>query len=303
MTVTNNAASSTSIFFIGSNSLFSFTALKTLCEHNINIDQIILAAHAPAATPSHTLPVTIEQPNDSMQQLAAKHNILTHYLGLQENRHRQWQQLCGDAGHQLRPDYIFVACFPEKIPDTVIQCAKKKCVNLHPSLLPKYRGPTPLFWQLRNDEKQTGFSLHEVIDKLDAGPILHQQAINFPVNATNDELNSMLATHGAKRFIQLLSGDIFQETQQDETQASYQAAPLAEDYRIQPHWPVEHAFRFICGTQTPAGGYPITVDGMTLYLTKALSFDNNAAFSKGIQKENGTVKIRFATGVLQAKYV
>jgi methionyl-tRNA formyltransferase len=292
-----------SVCFIGGNSLFSFTALRTLHENNINITEIVLAGHAPAAQPTSVLPVTTNAETDSVQQFAATHELPVTYLGHRKNRQQQWQTICADNARHPRPDYVFVACFAEKLPVVVLQWPQYQCVNLHPSLLPKYRGPDPLFWQLRNNESHTGFSLHELTDELDAGAILYQQDVSLPRDASYEELNALLARLGAQAFARLITTQTLHPTPQDHSQASYYPFPTADDYRIDAHWSAAHAFRFIRGTQTPDGGYPVSLGNTTLYLTEALSFNNNESLTEAFKYKNDSVRIRFADGVLQAKYV
>lgn len=236
----NNPAITAEVCFIGTGSIFSFVALKTLLEHKINISQIILSGHAPATPPKQCLPVSdsgsINHPIDTVQQLAAQlleqHAIPVTFIGHAKDRQRQWQQWCADEKNHPRPDFVFVACFPEKLPDVVLNWPRHKSINLHPSLLPKYRGPDPVFWQRYNNEKHTGISLHILSDELDAGPIVFQQEIPFPAGANRDELDKLLAQQGAAAFSQLLSNNQFITTEQDATQASYQPAPTKNDREL-----------------------------------------------------------------------
>lgn len=246
MMVKNRAADTPPICFIGSSGLFSFTAFKTLCAHNMNISQAILAGHAPAPSPENPLPVAtpVEPQTAALHSLAKRHGIPVTFLGHTTDRQHQWQTLCANLD---TPDFIFVACFPEKLPDVALNWPHQKSINLHPSLLPRYRGPDPVFWQLRHNESQTGITLHELSDTLDAGPILHQQKIVFPPGATRAELNTLLAEQGALAFIHLLTTHRFAGHAQDNSQASYFPLPTHSDYHIDPHWTVEHRNNFIRG--------------------------------------------------------
>ena len=246
MTLKSHAPTPPQVCFIGNGSLFSLTALQTLCTHDIGISQAILAGHAPAPMPDQPLPVATptESPLAALQSLAMQHKIPVTFLGHTQDRQQQWQTLCASLP---AADFIFVACFPERLPTVTLQWPRRKAINLHPSLLPKYRGPDPLFWQLRHNESQTGISLHELNDALDAGPILQQQKIPFPAGATRDELNILLAKQGALAFTQLLAADHFVGRAQDAAQASYFPLPTPTDYHIDPQWSAEHRNNFICG--------------------------------------------------------
>jgi len=217
----NNLSGPASVCFIGGHSLFSFSTFQTLCQQGVNISQVILAGHGPATAPDKILPITVDAPSankGTLQQLAQQQSIPVVFLGQAKNRPQQWQQLCADSE---QADFIFVACFPEKLPDVLLRWPRRHSINLHPSLLPKYRGPDPVYWQLHQREKHTGISLHQLTSTLDAGPVFHQQAVTYPADATRNELDTLLAQQGALAFAQLLSRDEFITTVQDESQARY----------------------------------------------------------------------------------
>ncbi|MBV9690602.1 MAG: methionyl-tRNA formyltransferase, partial [Ktedonobacteraceae bacterium] len=92
--------------------------------------------------------------------------------------------------HDLAPDFIFVAGFPQKLPAALLDLPRLGCVNLHPSLLPRYRGPEPFFWQLMNGETQSGLTFHRIDTNFDTGPILVQRAITIEAE---DDMNSFFS--------------------------------------------------------------------------------------------------------------
>jgi len=125
---------------------------------------------------------------------------------------------------RLDADLYLVACFPFKLAAAIWRLAGKACWNIHPSLLPKYRGPSPIAWQLQHEETDTGISLHEVSDQLDGGDIVAQQSIRLPAQTDADAINQWIAEHGIELFIRALSGlqnGTLATTKQDESAASY----------------------------------------------------------------------------------
>lgn len=187
-----------------------------------------------------------------LHSLAMRRDIPVTFLGHTKNRQQQWQSLCSDSIKTPRPDFIFVACFPEKLPAVTRQWPRHKSINLHPSLLPKYRGPDPIFWQLRHNETQTGISLHELSEQWDAGAILHQQDVAFPAGASRAELNTLLAQQGALAFIHLITKGTLSAREQDATQASYFPLATENDYLIDPDWTAEQTNNFIRGNDLTA---------------------------------------------------
>jgi methionyl-tRNA formyltransferase len=80
---------------------------------------------------------------------------------------------------QFRPDVIFVMTYLSKIDPDLGALATFGMVNIHPSLLPQYRGGAPVFYALKNDETQTGVSYHFMTEDFDQGPIIHQAAVKI----------------------------------------------------------------------------------------------------------------------------
>jgi methionyl-tRNA formyltransferase len=78
---------------------------------------------------------------------------------------------------ELRPDLVLTFAFPYKIPTELFDIPKSGFYNVHFSLLPRYRGRTPVFWQLKNGEERGGISVHQVTAEFDEGPLLMQKEV------------------------------------------------------------------------------------------------------------------------------
>jgi methionyl-tRNA formyltransferase len=77
----------------------------------------------------------------------------------------------------LRPDLIVTTVFPRRIPADVLALARLGAVNVHPSLLPRYRGTDIPLWMMRHGEREWGMSLHRMVADFDAGPVLAQERV------------------------------------------------------------------------------------------------------------------------------
>jgi methionyl-tRNA formyltransferase len=86
------------------------------------------------------------------------------------------------------PDVAFCGGFPWKIPADAIAVPRRGIVNGHPSLLPRYRGPSPVAWAIRNGEKEIGFTFHFMDAELDTGAILAQSPVPLHDEHSWDEL-------------------------------------------------------------------------------------------------------------------
>ena len=96
----------------------------------------------------------------------------------------------------LEPDVIFTAGFPWKLPPALLEIPRLGCINAHPALLPKYRGPEPVFWQIMNGESQIGMTIHRMDAEFDTGPILAQRAMDISEDDDIDSIFPKLMTLG-----------------------------------------------------------------------------------------------------------
>jgi methionyl-tRNA formyltransferase len=204
----------------------------------------------------------------------------------------------------LEPDILLVACFPMILSGPWLMVAKQMCLNVHPSVLPSYRGPTPLFWQFREGEHETGVTLHMVEEDLDAGDIVAQSVMPLAVGARFSEVNARLAETGAVLVVDMLNkmsaGIAVPRTPQDAVLASYQPFPKEKDFRFDTHFTAERAFRFMRGTQE--WGVPFEVDAgdAVLVLEHALDYHDDARMAVPFEIDGDSLRIRFSEGVLEA---
>ena len=97
----------------------------------------------------------------------------------------------------LRPDVMVVAAYGKILPSEVLSIPPYGCVNVHPSLLPKYRGPSPVATAIMDGETQSGTTLILLDEGMDSGPILASRALAIPAEATSEILTGMLFHLGA----------------------------------------------------------------------------------------------------------
>lgn len=121
-------------------------------------------------------------------------------------------------------DFFLVASYGKIIPKNIFDLPKYKTLNIHPSLLPKYRGASPIQSQILNDEKDIGISIMEIIEAMDAGPVLIKKKINVSSLVGYRELEKLLAKEGARLLAHILpewlTGNM-QSISQDDDLATY----------------------------------------------------------------------------------
>ena len=125
---------------------------------------------------------------------------------------------------KLNPDFIIVGSWGEKLKKEIIQLPKIATINVHPSLLPKYRGPNPYLQTILHGEKQSGVTFHIMNEKYDAGPILLQKTVEIKPEYTAKELKAdtvIEARRGITELLNTISDDFIIPVEQNENAATY----------------------------------------------------------------------------------
>jgi len=128
----------------------------------------------------------------------------------------------GEALLALRPDIFVVASYGKLIPQNLLEIPKYR-LNVHPSLLPKYRGSAPIHWPILNGDKETGVSIIDIAEKLDAGDIYCQERITIDSRMDAVELTSELArfSYGIlKKVLAQVKEGTLRGTPQNEAEAT-----------------------------------------------------------------------------------
>ena len=106
---------------------------------------------------------------------------------------------------ELNPDLIVVAAYGRILPKPVIQLPAYGCINVHASLLPKYRGAAPIQWAIVNGEKETGVTIMQMDTGLDTGDMLLKESIPIEETDTSVTMHDKLAVLGAELLIKTLN--------------------------------------------------------------------------------------------------
>lgn len=196
------------------------------------------------------------------------------------------------------PDVAVVTCFTRRIPPTALAVPRLGFLNLHPSLLPAYRGPQPLFWQLR-DGATTGATVHYMDEGLDTGDIAMQAAMPLPDGVSGPEAERTLALAGLgllRGVLDELAVGVVRRRLQ-EPGGSYQPAPAESDFTLSTDWPARRAFNFMRGTADWGRPYRIEINGRTEWLAAAEEW-RDVTLDRPSVRHGRHVVIRFSPGVL-----
>lgn len=158
----------------------------------------------------------------------------------------------------LDPDLIVVVAFGQLLPESILQLPPLGCINVHASLLPKYRGGAPIHWAIISGERETGITTMFMDKGLDTGDMILKEAIPIPPEATLGEIHDRLALLGAEvleKTLSFLAKGTAPRTPQLHDRATYAPSLKKEDCRIAWEKPAEQVHNLVRGTNPWPGAY------------------------------------------------
>lgn len=178
----------------------------------------------------------------------------------------------------LEPDLIVTAAFGQILPKALLDAPKLGAINVHASLLPKYRGGAPIHQAIIDGEKETGVTIMYMAPKLDAGDIISQQAIDIEANDDVGSMHDKLSFLGADLLAKTLP-DIINGTndriEQNEAEATFASNISREDERIDWTQPAQAVYNHIRGLSPwPVAYTKLDDTNMKLYAAKIVEGKN-----------------------------
>jgi methionyl-tRNA formyltransferase len=214
------------IIFFGTPS-FALPTLRSLLE---GPDKVIGVVTQPDREKGRGRKVVISP----VKELALQHGLIP--LQPEKTREEAFQK----ATRALRPDLMVVVAYGQILPKAILSIPKYGAINVHASLLPKYRGAAPIAWAILNGEKVTGVTTMVMDEGMDTGDILLQSEISIGNGETCETLLDRLATLGARLLLETLekmkAGNI-RSLPQDHSKATHAPPLRKEDGHI--HWEKE----------------------------------------------------------------
>ncbi len=199
---------------------FAVPTLAALLEHGHEIALVLTQPDRPAGR------------GMELQQPAVKRAALARELRvLQPEKIKNNAALRAEL-ELIRPDGIVVVAYGRIIPEWMLKLPRLGNINLHGSLLPKYRGAAPIQWAVANGETETGVTTMQLDAGLDTGDILLERRVAIGPDATAAELYPQLAGTGAELLIETLDGlerGTIQPRKQDDAEASLAPILTRED--------------------------------------------------------------------------
>lgn len=209
-----------------------------------------------------------------------------------------------DAIRACSPDFIVVIAYGQILSRALLDIPKTDCVNVHTSLLPRYRGAAPIQWAIANGETETGVTTMRVVEALDAGDILLQETAAIGSEQTAGMLHDRLAVMGAtlllRTLVGLLDGSVVPRAQ-DSDLATYAPRLSKDDGRIDWTLSADEIYNRIrgfhpwpgCTAFVPGQSGPVKIHGAKMEKTAGKPGEVLEASEEGILVAAGSDSIRF----------
>lgn len=266
------------IVFMGT-ATFSQAVLEKLIDEGYNINLVV-------TQPDRMVGRKRQIKMPEVKEVALKHDIPV----FQPVKIKEDYQAVID----MNPDLIITAAYGQMIPQAILDTPRLGCINVHASLLPKYRGGAPVHYAILNGDEKTGVTIMYMVKKMDAGNIIYQKETAIEPDETVGELYDRLSFIGAEALIEALP-DIINGTNQsivqDEALVTYSPVITREQEKIDFHKPAQDVHNQIRGLNPWPGAYT-TYQGKTVKIYGGFVHNcENARTHHAHQKPGTIVKI------------
>jgi len=242
----------------------------------------------------HEIVLTITQPDkpkgrskkpqfSPVKEAAINHGIEVY----QPKRIRELE--CVEYIKKYRPDCIVVVAFGQILPKQILEMPKYCCVNVHASLLPKYRGAAPIQWAVIKDEKFTGVTTMRMDEGLDTGDIIMSETIELAEEETGGSLFDRLAKVGAElavKTLQALEDGTAEFTKQNHEEATQVGMIKKQFGELDFHQPAKRLECLVRGLNPWPSTYTF-YNGKTLKIWQAAVKPGGDASKAGTVVESG----------------
>ena len=183
----------------------------------------------------------------------------------------------------LQPDLLITAAYGQFLPSKMLAAAKIAAINVHGSLLPKYRGGAPVQYSIINGDKETGVSIMYMVKKMDAGDVISQRAIPIEKDDDNGTMFEKLSILGRDLLLDILPDLIAGKTTatpQDEEKVVFSPNISTEQERIDYRMPADQIDDKVRGLR-PAPLGNMVIDGLRTKIYDVTPLDEKTTLKPG----------------------
>jgi methionyl-tRNA formyltransferase len=207
----------------------------------------------------------------------------------------------------LHTDLIVVSGYHKRIPESIIASPKLGCINVHGSLLPRYRGPCTWKWAVVNGETVSGVTVHRLTPRFDDGDILAQKRIEIHQSDTGSSLFNKISVIGSELLCEVVSSLSFYDRNaqpQESADASYFGYPTPADTRIRWDQPSHQIRNQIRGwNATPGAWTCFSQSPLRIFEADSLPGRSGNPPGKIIAIENGRIAVSTSTNDLLLTHI
>jgi methionyl-tRNA formyltransferase len=198
----------------------------------------------------------------------------------------------------LAADVACVACFPRRIPDTNLAVPRFGFLNVHPSLLPRYRGPAPVFWQLQAGETDTGVTVHWLDADLDTGDLAAQRAVPLADGLRGPAIDLRLAVAGGELLTDVLAALAAgrSERRPQPGGGTYQPWPAPKDFAFSTAWPARRIFNFVRGTSEWGLPYRVVMGERVFWVKDVVEWAPDGVLAETWMADGNTLLVQCTPG-------
>jgi methionyl-tRNA formyltransferase len=277
---------------------FAVPSLEALVEHGWNVVCVVTQPDRPKGRKKELTPPPVKETAERLGLTVFQPEKCRHPESVETLR-------------SYRPDLIVTAAYGQLLPKDLLELPPAGCVNVHASLLPKYRGGAPIHHAIIRGETKTGITLMYMDEGLDTGDMIRQVEVEISDTDTAGSLYDKLKIAGAKLLIdsleEILNGQV-ERIPQDHSQATYAPNIKSEDERIDWNRPARDVYNQIRGLNpwpvayTEYRGARLKIWASALPETESIHKDVNAqnvAPGTVVNTDDGVIEVAVKDGTIQ----
>lgn len=212
-----------------------------------------------------------------------------------------------DFVKELHPDVIITLAYGQIVPQGLLDIPRLGCINLHGSLLPKYRGAAPIQYALMNNEKETGMTLMKMVKEMDAGEMYAVEKVSISIEDNSTSLFNKMAEAALTLILRELPAYLdgkLTGIPQDESQVSFAPSIKPEEEKLDLNKSKEELFGYIRALSDTPGAYLYLNDlKLKIYRSEIISNELLGEVGEIVKADKKGLYLQTANGLLSLKEV
>lgn len=200
--------------------------------------------------------------------------------------------------NEIKPDVIVVVAYGKILPVEILTSAKYGCINVHASLLPKYRGAAPIQWAVLNGDRETGVTVMQMNEGLDTGDMLYVEKTQIGENETSEELFDRLSLLGADALVkalEMIENGTVNPIKQPEGDFGYAVKITKDLCPIDWNKPAQQVHNLVRGLQTWPCATTL-INGKNFKIHKTVLSDKTGNKAGEVVDNNGVITVACGDG-------